>query len=173
MPQMIIDSVIDGTAMLFSPETGDRLAVHTEYLPSGLTVGDRLEMTFLPDANINDLMRQIEEIYGSNGIVEVGLSFHRLKEENRRRCEESFHPTHDWSPSDWATALAGEVGEACNLIKKMRRGEEIPIEEIGYEIADAVIYADLLCTRLGISLETAIRSKFNLVSERVNSPRKL
>ena len=84
---------------------------------------------------------------------------------------DAFHPINHWSPTDWACAFAGEVGEACNLIKKRRRGEDIPTQDIAYEIADAIIYADLLAARLGISLEDAVREKFNIVSDRVGSNR--
>ena len=42
---------------------------------------------------------------------------------NRARCDAAFHPLDAWTPTDWATALAGEVGELCNLIKKFRRGD--------------------------------------------------
>ena len=65
--------------------------------------------------------------------------------------------------------LAGEVGEARNLIKKRRRGDIIDREDIADELADAVIYVDHLCRRLGMSLEAAILRKFNTVSERVGS----
>lgn len=61
--------------------------------------------------------------------------------------------------------MAGECGEACNLIKKLRRGEDVPTEDIAFELADLVIYADLLAERLGIDLGAAVRAKFNFVSE--------
>ena len=99
---------------------------------------------------------------------------------NAYRCDNDYHhpfppegtPTrrHDsWSPSDWMTAIAGEVGEAANLIKKRRRGQEIDTKDILHELADAVIYIDLLVTALGGDLETAIREKFNLTSDRIGS----
>lgn len=62
--------------------------------------------------------------------------------------------------------MAGECGEACNKIKKMRRGEDVPIKDVAHELADMVIYADLLATNLGISLGDAVQEKFNLVSDR-------
>lgn len=98
-----------------------------------------------------------------------GLTFEQLRDANVRRCEQAFHPVNDWSLTDWATALAGEVGEACNLIKKRRRGEEIPTEAIAEELADVVMYLDLLAARLGIDLEAAVRAKFNVVSDRRGS----
>jgi NTP pyrophosphatase (non-canonical NTP hydrolase) len=74
-----------------------------------------------------------------------------------------------WSPTDWMTALAGEVGEAANLIKKRRRGEYIPTADIATELADVQAYLDLLADNLGIDLAEATRAKFNVVSERVGS----
>jgi NTP pyrophosphatase (non-canonical NTP hydrolase) len=106
----------------------------------------------------------------------VKLSFDRLREANVRRCEEVFHPLDAWSPTDWATAFAGEAGEACNVVKKLRRldGADSALDTelkreclrraIGEELADAVIYADLLAARLGIDLGEAVRLKFNIVS---------
>lgn len=86
--------------------------------------------------------------------------------------------------------MAGEVGECCNEIKKLRRIAATPedaatpkdnkgyrdqlsysehVENVGKELADIIIYADLLAARLGISLEAVIVQKFNEVSARVNS----
>ncbi len=92
---------------------------------------------------------------------------------NELRCIESFHPVAEWEPTDWMCAVAGEVGEAANLIKKMKRGEYVNIDEIGLELADAVIYIDLLMTRLGLDLEMLLQRKFNIVSDRVGSAIKL
>jgi NTP pyrophosphatase (non-canonical NTP hydrolase) len=109
------------------------------------------------------------------------LSFDRLRAANEKRCEEVFHKVDSWSPTDWATALAGEVGEACNEIKKLRRldgadasqdtaekREELRMK-IGVELADVIAYADLLAARLGINLGDQVISKFNEVSKKRNS----
>lgn len=101
------------------------------------------------------------------------LGFQNLRDANVRRCNAVFHPLHSWSPTDWACAMAGECGEACNLIKKLHRGEDISPSEIGKELADIVTYADLLAARLGINLGDAVREKFNEVSERRNSDYRL
>ncbi len=97
------------------------------------------------------------------------LTFSALSEANRKRTTECFHPIEEWSPTDWACALAGEVGEACNLIKKWRRGEEIDLADVGSELADVVIYADLFCARIGLVLEEVIRHKFNQTSDKIGS----
>lgn len=92
------------------------------------------------------------------------LTFDWLRAANVERCEAVFHRLHEWSPTDWATAAAGEIGELCNLIKKMRRGETIDEERVASELADCVIYLDLLAARLDIDLGEAVRDKFNRVS---------
>lgn len=79
----------------------------------------------------------------------------------------------EWSLADWSNALAGETGELCNWIKKIRRGDNIDLAEVGKELADIVIYADLLADKLGLSLSDCITSKFNEVSERVHSSVKI
>ena len=42
-------------------------------------------------------------------------------------------------------------------------------EMIADELADTVIYADLLCHRLGLSLGKAVQRKFNATSAKVGS----
>ncbi len=97
------------------------------------------------------------------------LTFDQLRLANESRCGQVFHPLYDWSPTDWGCAMAGEAGEACNKVKKLRRGEDVPLKDIADELADTVIYADLLAARLGINLGQAIREKFNEVSEQRGS----
>lgn len=97
------------------------------------------------------------------------LTFLKLNAISKQRNQESFPQCKDWLSTDWATALAGEVGELCNLVKKFRRGELITRKDIGKELADIIIYADLFASHLGIDLEKAIIQKFNEVSERVGS----
>ncbi len=112
-----------------------------------------------------------------------GLDLRALREANVKRCEQSFGSCRDWSPADWSNAMAGEAGELlelmlpllvrtnsiCNLTKKVQRGDQVSLDEIGKEIADVVIYADLLSHRLGIDLSDAVRKKFDEVSARVGS----
>lgn len=114
-----------------------------------------------------------------------GLKFTELERANLNRCNAIYHHLETWSPTDWACALGGEVGEALNLVKKLRRLEDgdksynvgvdrdVIIAGIGNELADVVIYADLLATRLGLSLGDCVRNKFNEVSDRVGSDIKL
>lgn len=97
------------------------------------------------------------------------MQLQRFTVANISRCEEMFHHIEEWSLTDWATAMAGECGEACNLIKKIRRGDNIDRRDVGHEIADLVTYADLLCTALGLNLGELLVEKFNIVSKRVGS----
>jgi NTP pyrophosphatase (non-canonical NTP hydrolase) len=117
----------------------------------------------------------------------VSLSFKGLAVANLRRCETTFHPLADWSPTDWATAMGGECGEALNDVKKLRRlavapescapseraAYELRKQRVAMELADMVIYADLLAQRLGIDLGESVREKFNKVSEEKGSEVKL
>lgn len=98
----------------------------------------------------------------------MSLSFERLKEANALRSNITFPACNVWTLGDWGCAVAGEVGEACNLMKKSRRGEPIPADQIADELADVVIYSDLICSKMGVTLEDAIRRKFNEVSKRRN-----
>jgi NTP pyrophosphatase (non-canonical NTP hydrolase) len=106
-------------------------------------------------------------------VIDHPLTFAQLRAANLERCGGSFQPLEDWSLTDWATALAGEVGEACNLIKKGRRGEPIERAALVDELADAQIYLDLIAARLGVDLGAAVAHKFNVVSERRRSAARL
>lgn len=69
--------------------------------------------------------------------------------------------------------LAGEVGEACNVIKKLERtrlglkGSTDTVEHLAEELADVVICVDLIAMQTGINLSRAVRDKFNATSEKV------
>ena len=113
------------------------------------------------------------------------LTFEALRDANVRRCESIFHKVAEWSPTDWACAMAGEAGEVCDAVKKLRRldhgtnTEKDPqtvgeaIADIGEEIADTIMYLDLLAARLGIDIPTVVQAKFNKVSDLRKSPIKL
>jgi NTP pyrophosphatase (non-canonical NTP hydrolase) len=60
-----------------------------------------------------------------------------------------------------ALALAGEVGELCNVVKKQWRGDALPnapamIEE---ELADIRIYLELLALAFDVDLDDACEGK--------------
>ncbi len=120
----------------------------------------------------------------------MNLSFDELKAVNRLRCETAFHSVDAWAPWEWSNAMAGECGEACNITKKMNRiwpanqfkqnwnkPEDQRMAELeahlADELADVVIYADLLATRIGRSLGECVREKFNAKSDEIGSPIKL
>lgn len=85
--------------------------------------------------------------------------------------------------------MAGEAGEICNSVKKLRRLEseyqsknepgrqidskEQAIKEIGEEIADTLLYLDLLALRCGLNLEKEVINKFNKTSDKYGFPEKL
>lgn len=85
----------------------------------------------------------------------------------------------EWDPSDKITLefrgneLAGEVGEACNVIKKLARvrlgipGSTDTLEHLAEELADVVICADLVAMAAGLDLSIAVARKFNATSRKV------
>jgi len=110
----------------------------------------------------------------------TGLTFNRLRNINRDRCTE-WHAdgSTDWSAADWGNALAGEVGELCNVIKKYRRIQtgvdnpdvdeqsvEVLLAQIRDELADVQCYLDLTADFFNIDLGDATIDKFNRVSEK-------
>ena len=123
------------------------------------------------------------------GVQGVSLTFKRLYEVAATRSVRWHGALDAWSPSDWAVALAGEVGELCNAVKKWNRirdgaanvndagrmitSEAEAVAKIGDELADVIIYAPSLAARLGIDLEAVVAAKFNAVSERYGFPERL
>jgi len=107
--------------------------------------------------------------------------FDAVSEINRRRCER-WHPgfpDDEWTGGDWGNALAGEVGELCNIVKKLRRHEsghstsyntpppDELLDRLAEEAADVWLYLDLLLSRYGVSRDqfyAALVDKFDLVS---------
>lgn len=70
--------------------------------------------------------------------------------------------------------LAGEVGEACNLIKKLERerlgipGTRATVAELANELGDVVIAADLVAMMYCIELlGSAVPDKFNITSTKM------
>lgn len=98
-------------------------------------------------------------------------TFQRLRVANYSRQQEwdvNNHITLAYRGNE----LAGEVGEACNVIKKLERerfgirGTRATKEELAEELADAIICIDLIAMAANIDLEYWVRHKFNATSEK-------
>jgi len=93
----------------------------------------------------------------------------QFKDKNGRICH--LPDGSDWSDAQWLNAITGELGELCNLVKKIDRGDYTKIElidELCDELADIQTYLDITAFRLGVDLGAATRKKFNKVSERID-----
>ncbi len=123
------------------------------------------------------------------------LTFEQLRKANVDRCNDAFHDVDSWDINDWAVAMGGEVGEAVeafgkllsflNTAKKLKRLEDADSADytpekydemrwqLGIEIADWIIYGDLLLHRLQLKTESVIVKKFNEVSDKRGSEIKL
>lgn len=121
----------------------------------------------------------------------MSMTFYKFSTMNLERAKR-WHDgdIRQWSLSDWLMAMAGEAGEACNAGKKVRRIEEHianisedksrqlsdmgqALDKIAEELADVVIYCDLVAHRIGANLEEAIKVKFNHTSSRYGFPERL
>jgi NTP pyrophosphatase (non-canonical NTP hydrolase) len=83
-----------------------------------------------------------------------------------RHNSERWFPGLHYSNEDlrvfYSLALAGEVGELCNIVKKyVRTGNETRLREggIGSELADIFTYLLLLCDELKIDLFAEFEAK--------------
>lgn len=109
----------------------------------------------------------------------------QLSDQNAARRDRWHTGADDWTGADWSNAMCGEAGEAANLVKKLRRHEtgigsqyNTPdrgplLEALGEEIADVIIYADLLALHYGIDTQAAVEGKFNRVSEAQGFPERI
>lgn len=68
--------------------------------------------------------------------------------------------------------LAGETGEACNIIKKLERerlgirGSRATLDDLADELCDILICVDLIAMAEGIDLNARLPRKFNETSEK-------
>ncbi len=70
----------------------------------------------------------------------------------------------EWNPEStldldfWGIELAGEIGEACNVIKKIERerlglrGSRATLQDLADELADGIICVDLIACHIGTLL---------------------
>lgn len=107
-----------------------------------------------------------------------------LREVNVARATEDFKTYQNAGLLYFTTAIAGEVGELCNLVKKLERArvggpdightsrlKDITPEKLRDEIGGILIYVDLLASLLGVDCDEAIVETFNRVSREIGSKR--
>jgi NTP pyrophosphatase (non-canonical NTP hydrolase) len=115
-------------------------------------------------------------------------TFDMLRAANVNRARR-WHGPHcePWTGADWSNAMAGEAGEVCDAVKKMRRLEtrivsnnprqpstiEDARRAISKEIGDTLIYLDLLAAYYEINLAVALQMTFNAISTREGFPEML
>lgn len=109
-----------------------------------------------------------------------GLTFKALRAANLARCPlfknalgEVSHSGRDWSPNDWMVATFGELGEAANILKKIRRRDFSLYDkraELAQEFSDVVIYLDMMAAECGIDLAEAVMTTFNAKSMQLELP---
>lgn len=111
----------------------------------------------------------------------------RLRAQSSARAD-TWHGDDKWTILEWAGAMAGEAGEAANAAKKIRRVQQKIAKraaevapdamdtlrlKLAEEIADTLIYLDLLAAQADINIESAVTAKFNSVSEEFGFPQRL
>lgn len=110
------------------------------------------------------------------------LTFSDLRKANEAR-QAHWGGTDNWTLADWSNAVAGEVGEACNIVKKIRRpelgttGNSVDVSalypKLESEIGDVLIYLDLLAKKAGTTLDHCVSRAFNEKSEALGMPVRL
>lgn len=98
------------------------------------------------------------------------MKFNKLSKANKERSPliQQHFDIQDWSLGDWCTKVGEEYGEVCRAIIRIMRGKDIEEHKknLGEELADLVVSADLLACHAGINLEEEIKKKFNSTSDK-------
>lgn len=113
----------------------------------------------------------------------MSLDLQAFRSINVDRARNGFKCYDNQPLTYWTTALAGEVGELCNMIKKLQRVErggvdggssylakDINREMLKEEIGGIAIYLDLMASLLDIDLSEAIVDTFNQKSAQLGFP---
>jgi len=116
--------------------------------------------------------------YGTNGLTFNTLRAANIKrlplfKDAKGRIAHSKEDGSDWSHAEWLQAVIGELGEYANLRKKVLRGDmtfEEALPALTDELADVIIYMDILAMQLGVDLGEAIMEKWNKTSKKVGVP---
>lgn len=99
----------------------------------------------------------------------MSLTIKHLQQTTKER-DLQWDPNNKLTLTFRATELAGETGEACNIIKKLERerlglrGSRATKEQLAEEIGDVLICLALLANAAEIDLERAVIDKFNASS---------
>ena len=100
------------------------------------------------------------------------MNFMQLRRANVDRNAE-WDPEGKLNASFRGLELAGEVGELCNLVKKLERermgipGSRATFLQLCEELADVQICLDLLAMHYSIDLGLATKVKFNQTSDKM------
>lgn len=109
------------------------------------------------------------------------LSFETFRIANSTRSKRFFEPAvvDQWSPADTLVGMIGELGEACNVMKKLKRAELGMVNKnsepgrqvdalttevrrkLMEEFAGTILYFDQLAEAFGIDFEQAITITYN------------
>lgn len=109
------------------------------------------------------------------------LSFATLRAANTARLQlfknSRGGPAHskpdgsDWSKGEWMNAILGELGEAANLVKKVKRGDmplEAALGELANEFADVVTYTDLTAMQFDLQFHHYVDfDAFRLINQNI------
>lgn len=99
------------------------------------------------------------------------ISLEQLRQANEKRHIE-WSNGQQIDLSFRGNELAGETGEACNVIKKLERirlglkGSTATVDDLAEELSDIIICVDLIAMDLGIDLGESVKNKFNKTSEK-------
>lgn len=116
----------------------------------------------------------------------ISLDLLELRLANEARCNRWHNGPdgiNEWSLSDWFTATMGELGEAANVAKKLNRERDGMVgnvaseaelrAQLAEELADVLIYLDILAASEKIDLAAEVVRKFNTTSVKNGFPEKL
>lgn len=151
------------------------LALISEQAAEAYFCLENLRQDLYPEHGMYEILaRKFNEVsarVNSDIVLNLSVShvgtFVEFRLANIARCLTAYVDNHatleDWSVTDWACALGGEMGELSTAL-----AEDASEEATMNEIADTITYLDLFLARVGLDFEDCIRAKAAPASRRLS-----
>ncbi len=94
------------------------------------------------------------------------MTFEELRQKNIECVAELYPRVAKLSTPKFAALLGGLISGRCTLGSRLAQDIDVPVKQIGFQVAELVILGDLLCDRYGICLADYIEDCFNAKFER-------
>lgn len=145
----------------------------------------------------DEIMREIQGDGHYGSYRSTPLTIEQMQQQSKLRAERWHRGKPKWSLLEWAGAMAGEAGEACNKAKRIKRLDDdmvsLTVEDgvgsgtrhviadqrekltiaVAEEACDTILYAICLLNELDVDAEDLLREVFNKKSGEYEFPERI